>query len=96
MKTSFPKHDKRQPKNRGGNANVKVKDHVFEKSSSEVCTYILLHIYIYEKLIFPNTIDELGIGIASPYFGMSLIAYRKRALHMFVLVSPHWTQWLNG
>ena len=34
MKSSFPKRDKHQSKNRVCNVNAKFGDHVFEKSSS--------------------------------------------------------------
>ena len=45
--------------------------------------YINVHVYIYEEL-FKKTIYELGIGIANRFFGMALIAFWKRSLHVFI------------
>ena len=63
MKSSFPKRDKRQSKNRICNANSKFGDCIFEKNY--VHTY--LYINITRKDLFQSTIYKLGIGIANQF-----------------------------
>ena len=80
MKSSFPKHVKRQSKNRCCNANAKFGDHVLKPF---INMYACTHIYM-SKALYRNTIFEPGIGISSSFSGMSLNAFWKRALHMYI------------
>ena len=60
--------------------------------SSEIMVYeralhIYVHIYTYMnmlKALYQNTIFEFDIGIASPFLGMALNAFGKRALHIHI------------
>ena len=46
--------------------------------------YVYIYVYTWEKL-FSKTIDELGICIASSFFGMVLIAFWKSTLHIYYI-----------
>ena len=81
MKSSFPKCVKRQFKIRCCNANAKFGDHVLEKSSSQLCTYIHT-IYICEKLFTKTQSLNLSLALASSSSGMALNAFWKRALQI--------------
>ena len=60
LKSSFPKGVKRQSKNRDCNSNAKFRDHISEKSSSEICTYIRIYSYVKSSFQKPNNETWLG------------------------------------
>ena len=56
----------------------------------QLFTYVYIYIYTYSwRDLFLNTISELGIGIASPSFGMALITFWKRALYKYIYTNIH-------
>ena len=67
------------------NANLKIEvasQYQVRRSCFRKELFIKLGIYTHMwKALFQNPTYELGIGILSPFFGVTLIAFWKRALH---------------
>ena len=53
-----------------------------ETSSSFVRIYITIYIYVCEKLVSKTQSTNLGFTFETPFMGMALIAFWKRALHI--------------
>ena len=66
LKSSFPKCVKCQSKNQGCNGNAMSGDHVLEKSSSKICAYICIYLYLKSSFLKHN--NQIWHGIARPYF----------------------------
>ena len=69
MKNSFPKRDKRQSKNRVLQCQCHVRISCLGKKALH--KYVDMHAiytFICEKLFSKNTIFELGLGTANPFF----------------------------
>ena len=82
LKSSFPKGDKRQSKNRGCDASVKFRGHVFGKGALHEYVHMYACIHMWTVFLLQNSIYELGICIASTVFGMALIGFCKRTLQL--------------
>ena len=86
MESSLPKCVKRQSKNRC--CNVKFGEHVWEKSSSYMCTYIRTC----EKLFDKNAFFELGLALQAHFLEWRLARFGKDLfIYIFIYAYPYHT-----